>query len=555
MLIWDNFLQIFAPNFVEFCQFEIHESIENSNSVLDINGVKLCPNELKFKPRTIEQLFDVVKNLKNKKDFDGVNVQFVLDSWSHIGETLLDIVNQSLREGIFSECWKHSMVVAVEKVAGASRPEDFRPINMMSTFEKIIEAVVKEQLLQHIQPNDILISEQSGYRQFHSCETALNYVIADWKCEIDNRNIVLAVFVDFKRAFETIDRDVLLKKLERYGVKGVELKWFSDYLSDRHQTTKFGRCKSSPLRNELGLPQGSILSAILFSLYINDIKSVFRNCNINLFADDTAIYVVGKDIDELVEKMNGELNNFDEWLKVNKLKLNAVKTKYMVLGHKNIENVKRLSVGNAVIDRVSEIKYLGCIIDEKLNFNANCNYVCKKMAKKTNFFGRISIKLNKSTRLLVYNTIIAPHINYCSTILFLSDKSHIDRIQKLQNKCMRIILRKRRRTHIKTMLAELNFISVQQQTMRDVLIFIHKIQKGLLPQYLTSCFQSNEGRSYILRNHGDLRLPLFRKSSTQRSLMFDGAKMYNKIPMEVRQSDNMKYFKNYSDQYVKMNYD
>lgn len=116
----------------------------------------------------------------------------------------------------------------------------------------------------------------------------------------------------------------------------------------------------------------------------------------------------------------------------------------MVLGHKNVENVNQINVGSAVIDRVSEIKYLGCIIDEKLNFNSNCDLMCKKMAKKTNFFGRISNKLNKSTRLLVYNTIIAPHINYCSTILFLSDKSHIHRIQKLQNKCMRIILRKKR---------------------------------------------------------------------------------------------------------------
>lgn len=272
--------------------------------------------------------------------------------------------------------------------------------------------------------------------------------------------------------------------------------------------------------NELGLPQGSVLSAILFSLFINDIKSVFQSCKINLFADDTAIYLVGMDIDELVATMNQELNKFNEWLNINKLKLNAIKTKYMVLGHKNVLNVNQLNIGSASIERVSEIKYLGCIIDEKLDFNANCDYVCKKMAKKTNFFGRISNKLDKATRILVYNTIIAPHINYCSTILFLSDKSHIDRVQKLQNKCMRIMLRKRRRTHIKEMLEELKFLSVQQQTARDVLLVIHKVQKGLLPKYLTNCFQSNERRSYILRNHGDLRLPLFRKSSTQRSLMF-----------------------------------
>lgn len=443
----------------------------------------------------------------------------MLDSWNYIGNALLDIVNESLVRGIFSDCWKKSMLVTVEKIASASKCEDFRPINMLSTFEKILESVVKMQLVQHMTENDIIISEQSAYRKSHSCETALNYVIADWKCEIDERNCILAVFVDFKRAFETIDRSVLLKKLECYGIRGSELAWFTDYLTDRYQTTKFGKTTSSQLRNELGLPQGSVLSAILFSLFINDVKSIFQKCKVNLFADDTAIYIVGKDVDDMVEIMNSELTNFNVWLNINKLKLNAKKTKFMVLGHKKIEKVDQLKIGEAVIDRVKVIKYLGCMIDEQLNFKQNCDYVCRKMAKKVNFFGRISKCLDKTTKLLVYNTIIAPHIKYCSTILFLSDKSHVERIQKLQNKCMRIILKKRRRTHVKEMLADLKFLSVQQLIARDVMVFIHKVQKGLLPRNLTSCFQSNEGRAYILRNQDNLRLPLFIKSSTQNSLM------------------------------------
>lgn len=155
----------------------------------------------------------MIKTLKNKRDFEGTNVQFVLDAWEYVGNPLLDIINSSLEGGVFSDCWKSSMVVVVEKIAGACKPVEFRPINMMSTFEKIIESVVKVQLLAHLAANDILITEQSGYRPAHSCETALNYVIADWKCEIDNKKVILALFVDFKRAFETIDRDVLLKKI------------------------------------------------------------------------------------------------------------------------------------------------------------------------------------------------------------------------------------------------------------------------------------------------------------------------------------------------------
>ena len=226
----------------------------------------------------------------------------------------------------------------------------------------------------------------------------------------------------------------------------------------------------------------------------------------------------------------------------------------MILGHRTVEVVNELKMGSAVIDRVNMIKYLGCVIDEKLTFNGNCDYVCKKLAKKVNFFGRVSNKLDKATRILVYNTIIAPHIQYCSTILFLSNKTQLERIQKLQNKCMKIILRKKWRTHSNELLDELDWLSVKQQIEKDVLVFIYKIRHNMLPSYLTNCFQSNEGRSYMLRNQGDLRLPLFRKSATQRSLMFDGAKLYNELPSDVKLNDDLKSFKKNCVKFVKEKY-
>lgn len=249
--------------------------------------------------------------------------------------------------------------------------------------------------------------------------------------------------------------------------------------------------------------------------------------------------------------MNCELDTFNQWLSVNKLKLNAEKTKYILLCHKDVEEVNELRIGNVVIERTREIKYLGCIIDEKLTFNGNCDYACKKLAKKVNFFSRISNRLDKETRILVYNTIIAPHISYCSTILFLSNKTQIERIQKLQNRCMKIILRKKWRTHSRTMLDELNWLSVKQQIHRDVLVFIYKVRNNMLPSYLSNCFQSNEGRAYILRNQGDLRLPLYRKGATQRSLMFDGVKLYNELPREIKLNENLKTFKKCCENFIK----
>lgn len=299
-----------------------------------------------------------------------------------------------------------------------------------------------------------------------------------------------------------------------------------------------------------------MLAALLFILYINDVKGAFQHCKINLFADDTLSYIVGVDINTMVARMNEDLDKFYEWLKINKLKLNPTKTKFMVITHKVIDSMDPIKINGIAIERVSEMKYLGCIIDDWLNFDDNCDHICKKMGKKISFFGRIAKKLDKVTRILIYNTIIAPHINYCSTILYLSAASHIERVQKLQNRCMRIILRKNKRTRKMTMLNDLGWLSIEQKIHFDILIWIYKIRNGQLPKYLGICFQSDEGRSYITRSvsNGDIRLPLFRKSSTQRSLMYNGVKCFNKLPYETKFCANINQFKKLCFDFVKNEY-
>lgn len=323
------------------------------------------------------------------------------------------------------------------------------------------------------------------------------------------------------------------------------------YLTDRFQRTKFGSEFSTLAENLLGIPQGSVLGAILFVLYINNIKSVFKNCKIKLFADDTLTYIIGTNIEEMVQHINSDLNEFGKWLKCNKLKLNIEKTKYMVITHRNIGDLNIIIDGEN-IKRVKEFDYLGCVVDEGLNLNANADKTCKKMAKKISFMGRIADKLDMQTKQILYKSIIEPHIVYCSTILYLSNETQLDRIQKLQNRAMRIILKKSWWTSGIDMLQQLDWMSVRQRINLQVLLFIYKVTNGMLPKYLKNSFQSNEGRNHVTRSvtNEHLRLPLFRKSSTQRSLLYNGVKEFNKIPVEVR-NNNFRNFKEYCVSYVK----
>ncbi|XP_038120381.1 uncharacterized protein LOC119770122 [Culex quinquefasciatus] len=243
-----------------------------------------------------------------------------------------------------------------------TNPEDHRPINMLPLYEKVMEIIVKEQLLAFIDRTGVLLKEQSGFRKNHSCESALNLLLLKWKQCIEEGRVVLSVFVDLKRAFETIDRTKLIGVLKKSGIRGTVLKWFSSYLENRTQVTRYNSAVSSETAVKLGVPQGSVLGPLLFILYINDIKQALRRVQVNLFADDTVLFVIGDSFDECFDIMNEELVGFTEWLKWKKLQLNIAKTKCMVVTTRKTNDCRRcVQMDGGVVERVETMKYLGVI--------------------------------------------------------------------------------------------------------------------------------------------------------------------------------------------------
>ena len=258
---------------------------------------------------------------------------------------------------------------------------------MLPAFEKILEKSVYLQILDYIKSKNIIDNFQSGFRENFSCESALQYVINEWKEACDKGRMTGVVFLDLKRAFETIDRDLLLYKLGKYGISGTVIKWFECYLNDRRQRVKCVDVNSSERAINVGVPQGSILGPLLFIIYINDMARVFKNCKYHFFADDTVLYLDEADPIKLVNKINADIESVRIWLEKNKLKLNVTKTKSMLIANqKTVNHFKNSSlafkVQNSNLDLVSEIKYLGVIIDPNLNFKKHIDYVCKKISKK-----------------------------------------------------------------------------------------------------------------------------------------------------------------------------
>lgn len=283
-------------------------------------------------------------------------------------------------------------------------------------------------------------------------------------------------------------------------------------------------------------------------------ERVVKNGQLALFADDALLFISGDEVEECHRKIQEDLDNIYTWLGQNKLKINAKKTKSMILNNKRSLNLN-LIVENEVIERVEEIKYLGIIIDSELRFESHIDYLCKKIAKKLGFIKRIRKDVTTLTLINIYNVIVKPHFEYCSTVLFLCNEGRIHRLQMLQNRAMRSILRCNRYTSINFMLNSLKWLSVKQRIVMNMLIFVFKVKNNIMPKYLTKyVLHVSEIQPYNLRNMHDLRLPNFLTAKSQNSLIYKGFHLFNQLPNIAKYITNLRMFKTYVIEFVKVKF-
>lgn len=533
------------------------QSIEDiSNSVPKVQYVNMIDtvnSRFNFELVTDAGLKTLLRNLKNKRDFNGVNIKMLVDAYDIIGPYLLNIINCSMMSGTFPESWKESVVIPIPKVKNSRKCEDLRPINMLPIHEKVLEKCVCIQLENYLEQNNILIPEQSGFRKGHSCETALTWITFEWKQQIDTGHIVVAVFLDFKRAFETVDRVILLNKLTQYGVLEKEINWFKSYLNQRSQRVRVnGNIMSSPRAVDIGIPQGSVLGVLLFLIYINDIGTVLNVAKVALFADDCLVYIAGKNYDEIVYHLNEDLKNLYKWINMNKLKLNVNKTKCMIFNSRIDPLIK---INEESIEVVKNFKYLGVIIDNKLKFDEHLNKVCAKIAKKIGFLKRLRYSITKETAILLYNALILPHFDYSATIIFGANTEFMYRLQVLQNKGMRTILKYDLYTPSRVMITELKWMYVKQRVIFKVVIFIFKMKYSLLPMYLSRNLNYvSDSTNYNLRNANNFRLQRFNRTATQNSVLYKGLQIFNDMPNEIKIENNFAKFVKLIEIYIKEKY-
>ena len=267
--------------------------------------------------------------------FDEINAEYLKMSMAFVANPLVYICNMSLSEGVFPTQLKIASVVPLYKCDDPMLFNHHRPVSLLCTLSKVFEKVMYNRLIKFLEKFSILYEYQFGFRRKRSTHLALITLIDKLTQAIKNGEYVIGVFLDFSKAFDTVNHEILLDKLYHYGVRGCAHKWFSSYLTDRQQFVTYNGMKSQNQVIKCGVPQGSILGPLLFLIYINDLATVCKNTFPIFFADDSNLFISGRDSDLIMKTLNEELKEISLWLKANKLSLNIKKTHFMIFYSKN----------------------------------------------------------------------------------------------------------------------------------------------------------------------------------------------------------------------------
>lgn len=462
-------------------------------STADLDGLPTVTPLLKFTGVNEEFVHQEIRRLKSRTatGLDNISVRLIKSARPALLQPLAHLISESLRTGSFPDALKMARVTPIFKSGEKDVSTNYRPISVLPALSKIFERAAQQQLLWHLERNRLLASEQSGFRPRHSTATSLLRLTNDINRAIDDGMTTAAVFLDVSKAFDTVPHGRLLLKLQRLGVSGTELDWFSSYLSGRSQLVAIGRTKSPLLPITTGVPQGSILGPILFLAYINDFPNCLKLAKANLYADDTVVYAASKSPSQLEDLLTAELSVVSDWFRRNGLVLNAGKTVLMTFGKaKQLEKFAglKIRVDQVELKMAASTKYLGVTLDSTLSYDLHVDQTCAKVARSLGCVGRVKRLMPERVRRTLVEAIVLPHLDYCDSVWLSCSAGCRRRLQQLQNRAAKIVLGVKNKFSSEAALQRLGWKPLEERRQLHLGLEVFKAQRKISPTYLSELF-------------------------------------------------------------------
>ena len=476
-----NIFSKFFNNKVENIRNKLDENSTSYKEDLTFRGAPLT----EFKEISMEETKKLIMKTKNSYNdlLDPLPTFLVKECLDELLPLITEIINTSLRLGIVADPLKEAIIKPLLKKLGLELiNKNYRPVSNLSFISKLIESAVVEQYINHLNINKLNDPKQSAYKKNHSTETLLLKVKDNIQLHIDQGEVVLLVLLDLSAAFDTIDHDIILNRLEKtYGVQDKALQWFKSYLSGRCQTVNINSALSEKIPLKHGVPQGSILGPVLFNSYIAPLSKIAQLHGIedDKFADDEQMALAFRTTQlqsqlNAVIKMENCIDDIRDFLKQNKLSNNGEKTECSLFG--TSQQLKKIKFESIDVDGVqikikNEVKNLGIMFDSTLSMAAQVKKICKTGYLNLKNISEIRKSLNKDNCKIIINALVTSHLDYGNSLLYGISKKQMNKLQVLQNASVRLIEKKRKHDSISQSRKELHWLPIEARIEFKILKF------------------------------------------------------------------------------------
>ena len=503
---------------------------------------------------TEEEVIDACKMLNPKKSYDayGFSQKVVLQDTDILAPMFTHLANCSLENGTCPDQSKIARVIPVYKNKGETYLfSNYRPISLVPVFSKIIEKLMYNKIFEFLVRQKTLFKSQFGFRRGRNTTHATLDFLQTVEAAIRENEMAIGIFVDLSKAFDTLDHDILLSKLDHYGIRGNLLLWLKSYLSNRKQYVDVSGVKSKEENIMVGVPQGSILGPLLFLIYINDLPAALNKLIPVMFADDTNLIVKGNNICELIKTLNAELESLSDYFKANKLKLNTDKTKVVCFRKKGkvvpTDEFEILFYGKKLVCE-KNATFLGIMLDEHLTWEDHCNAVANKMARNAGILNRVKNSLPSPSLQTLYNSLIFSQYSYGLEAWGATKPKNLKRILGIQKKALRSVTKSHWLAHTEPRMKQLGILRVTDQYHVQCVNTTHDMLRGHCPDIfnLGDKIRANTA-THNLRSTAsqpaNLNLPPLNTLSNGSSFPLLAPRYWNNLPEELKNEQNRNRFK------------
>lgn len=536
----------------DFNQF--FASIHHSNG-FDLNNLFTNRVDGSFGFREVSQIdvlsaFNKIKS--NAVGYDGIPLKFLKLVINDISDKLVFIFNFCIKNGVYPAEWNTVLIRPLNKISNPESVSDYRPISIISVIAKLFAIILNTQIVYYLESESLLHPRQSGCRSGYSCETALLCITEDIRKFIRNRKVVVYISLDIKSAFPSVPHDALIEVCRSFGFDNKAIELLCAFLSNISQRVKIGDETSDPILIVNGILQGTNVAQTLFLIYINCIIKICEFIKGFLFVDDFQAYLEADidDLDNIINLVNSDLQRINTWITNRGLQLNISKSKCMIIGSKcniakiNFNTISKLHIAGNELAYCKEIKNLGVIFDENLDFVPNTNMRIQKAYGVLNRINHTRHTIPNYVKRDIATALIDPILDYGSVVVHgwsaYGTNGDERRMLVADNDKIRYVYGIKRHEHISAYRIRINGLTPQERAKVHSAVLIFKHLNGKTPSYLNGLFVVNNSRT---RSNGQLRPIRPRTEFDKRAFSYGAIDFWNTIPNEVVQSCSLNIFR------------